>query len=563
MSPEASSSWLSSISLCCGLNEKPRAGTPEKPIVVLRDQPVFIPQPTAEPIYSSERTYEKTQERERERLGSWRSSSRGSGSIISNWISRPTSRRPQISGPTNFRHLHSDSFQFPSPQVSQLLETHQRPRSFRPLELSIYAPENQLSPILPHLAGTSDLIAPPPRAYTSNSSKWDASSVTLTNLDRSNSSMSFHIPRKHVRQDSSVSQVSQNSLTPPRKSSLTPPRIPPKSRARAYTAPSKDRIVERIASAMLEKERLEAEIESVIERQSLYISSRPSTAYSVRGESEDAWCLFNPGFPNPRLTASDLEPMPSIPAMPAAAPSFAERLSSDVNRPRTAPASQRNFPSSGISSMKISSPQESTAALQAAAFTSHPTPPQRPYRQDSVVVESSLPTSTQDLQDNSRPLERPLAPPLPLMLRPPLRKKKSFSRVSSWLFPGGEDPHRRQMSFDSVTNMPKPVKGGEGFYQCVSPPGRTSMDTLSSASTWETEEEGQTVPTTTWSPGSSPVIQNTPKHTPTIEEIATFVPPPQKPEPLPTPAQQHSSAQQKLLGVLATGHRPQSVGVAF
>ncbi|GJC78027.1 hypothetical protein ColLi_00865 [Colletotrichum liriopes] len=38
---------------------------------------------------------------------------------------------------------------------------------------------------------------------------------------------------------------------------------------------------ERIASAMLEVDKLQREIDSVMERQSIYVSSRPSTAHSV------------------------------------------------------------------------------------------------------------------------------------------------------------------------------------------------------------------------------------------------------------------------------------------
>ena len=83
--------------------------------------------------------------------------------------------------------------------------------------------------------------------------------------------MSFHLPRRHTRQSSAVSDAS------------TPPPIPPKSRARAYTAPSTERIIERIASKLIEKERLQAEIDSIIERQSLYLSSGPSPSYDMTG----------------------------------------------------------------------------------------------------------------------------------------------------------------------------------------------------------------------------------------------------------------------------------------
>jgi len=92
-------------------------------------------------------------------------------------------------------------------------------------------------------------------------------------------------------------------------------------------------------------------------------------------------------------------------------------------------------------------------------------------------------------------------PPLPLVLqstRPPLRKKKSFSRVSSWLFPG---EHARNISLDSVTNTPKPVTSREGFYQCIDAnPRRPSVSTVS---TLESTIDEPTA-TTTWTANSSP-----------------------------------------------------------
>ena len=164
----------------------------------------------------------------------------------------------------------------------------------------------------------------------------------------------------------------------------------------------------------------------------------------------------------------EMEPMPDIPALPPDAPSFSERLRSD--RPRTAPS-------------KTPTPR---AAYQANS---------------SRKVEGRAPP-----------------PPLPLRLRPPLRKKKSFSRVSTWLFlPGGEHQHQsqqqkhgRDISLDSVTNLPMPVTGADGFYEVAPAPrpaGRPSrpdsFDSVSSVSDWSAAdaEEAQTLPTS-WSQSS-------------------------------------------------------------
>ena len=489
------SSWFSSLASCCGSREEPRSNEPsrgfvagrplaERSIVVLRDQPAVIPRPSAEPLWSNERTYEKTLERERQTAARLRRTTSRDSSTRRAWFAARSSssvRRLQISGPTDFRHLQSESFQMPAPA------SRPRPRSFRPIELSIYQPSNRLSPILPYVEGGIRL---PPRAYTANSSRWDASSSSTLAGDRSQSTLSFHVPRRHVRQRSSLSIDSNAS----------PPRIPPKSRARASALPAHNRIVERIASAIIEKDRLQAEINSLVERQSIYINSRPSTGYDMRGESD--W--FHPA--KPQLTPTGFEPMPSIPALPAAAPSFAERLSVD-DRPRTAPPRTHAM-----------SVQEKTLELALAAQSQ----PQLPYHASRSDVDATHDAASDNDDEH---LHRPLAPPLPLVLRPPLRKKKSFSRVSSWL--STSSPHTPAFTTTTTTtNSPRPIKESDGFYQCLAPPEglpRTSMETSSSVYTWETgqhddeddddDEETKTVPTTAaaWSPEQTPKQQS--RHT--------------------------------------------------
>lgn len=173
--------------------------------------------------------------------------------------------------------------------------------------------------------------------------------------------------------------------------------------------------------------------------------------------------------------------MPSIPALPPAAPSFAERLKDD-DRPQTAPIK---------------------------------TPLRIPHRSKTFnEASSTFNTPTSASSSNI-----PLPPPLPLVLRPPLRKKKSFSRVSNWL--SMSQSHSREISLESVTNQPRPVKGTEGFYQCV-PAGqsseRRSFGSVGSVSTWDTDEEDRTVPTT-WSPGSTPITKTS---APTLDRTTTF-----------------------------------------
>jgi len=505
---EAYASWLNSVASCCApcLAERgpPRSESRpppgrwdaddrsevlslsglEKDAVVLRDQPGLTPPP----LYAPAGQDARLRKRERAPRKSFGSSLSGrSFSVKKRFASNASStRRPQISAPTDFRHLHSESFQFPQ-LARQSPQARQRPLSFRPLELSIYLSDNGLSPILPHFDLSHPDVALPPPAHMHDAA-FDSDGVTLGH-ERSYSSMSFHLPRRPVPDSASASITD------------SPPRIPPRSRMRANTSPDVERLYERIASAMIEKERLEEEIESVIERQSIYVNSRPSTAYGLDGEP----CRRAPFRVFACLTGADMAPMPSIPALPAAAPSFAERLSTE--RPQTAPPPRSSStPVNHVGNGYMTPPKQLTPARSAPRI-------------------------------NGRPVDLPLAPPLPLVLRPPLRKKKSFSRVSNWLFLGEDGQHRRDGSQGSVTNQPRPVTGREGFYQCLAPAEegrRTSVDSVSTISTWTTEED-RTMPTT-WSPGSSPVTkQDTP--TPTGDRRATF-------------------------GRNAAA-RPQSVGVAF
>ncbi|KAL2876224.1 hypothetical protein SGCOL_008585 [Colletotrichum sp. CLE4] len=269
-----------------------------------------------------------------------------------------------------------------------------RPSSFRPLELSIYVHKRELSPILPHF----DMITPPrPAAQVRPNSDDD---VFGPSHEPNYSPMSFHLPRK----------MSASPSTLATSASDTPPKIPPKSRARSQTSSSAsaERMKERIAGAMMEVDKLQREIELVMERQSIYASSRPSTAHSMA------------------LTAHDLEPIPTVPALPPSAPSFAERLNPGAERPHTAPPRP-----------PVHIPHRGMAFADASAAFITP-PPSRG-------------------RESRRP---PPPPPLPL--------------------------------------------GREGFYQCVHAPRdrRTSVDTVSTVSTWESDDGGQTVPTT-WSPGST------------------------------------------------------------
>ncbi|KAM0557964.1 hypothetical protein ACHAPJ_005128 [Fusarium lateritium] len=438
---------------------------------VIYDQPLHHPQPVAMPVHRNvlEKPLRNSVSSKRRRFWSFSSAS---------------SRRPLISAPSDFRHVSTVQYpeypEYPEPtpsRASNLRPAKQLPhRPYRPLELSIYQPDNRVSPILPHFDPRPANPAPSSDYSECVSDRSDCQEEEVKpSLEHqksfSDSPMSFHFPRRQMLGSAPSSSHGDDEI---------PPLIPPKSRgrARAYSSPDVEKVKERVASAMLEVEKLQKQIDDVIERQSLYIPSRPQTPHSVA------------------RSASELEPMPSIPALPPAAPSFAQRLNSDIiDRPHTAPIRSPHTP--------VRAPVTPPRRARTPGEPRTPSEPRTPYTPPSRTKREDMPPP----------------PPLPLVLRPPLRKKKSFSRVSSWLFPGAQ--HSRNMSFDSVTNAPRPIRGNQGFYQ-VSLGGtsgrRQSSDSVDTVSTWESEDEDRTVPTSC-SVGSTPAVS---QDEPLISRFATF-----------------------------------------
>lgn len=373
---------------------------------VIRDQPSFMPPPSAAPL----RNIQEAPRRERapkKRQGLGWSGFSARKQLFPSTTSLP--RRPRISPPTNFRHVYSESFHIPESTTSQL----QLPRTtFRPLELSLDTSATRLSPAIPHINHSGPPVTPPPRAYTVSPKH---SAVYAASHQRNNSALSFNIPRRPVNGGSVFDSPRSNTSTPQRPSPV---------KMRGYASPSPppppimEDLVERVANAMLERDKLQEQIDDIVEKQSVYTNSRPSTAHEQ----------------------PETEPMPEIPAMPPNAPSFSERLSSDHVQSTSAKA------------------------------------PTRPRYQanSSRKIEGRIPP-----------------PPLPLRLRPPLRKKKSFSRVSNWLYPAELSGHRRDISYDSITNAPKAVTADKGFYQVApqNPTRHSSFDSESSVSDWTVEEQ--------------------------------------------------------------------------
>lgn len=205
--------------------------------------------------------------------------------LLSNASSTTAPRRPHISAPTNFQHVYSGSFQFPETAVTVPVPKKTKHRSFRPLELSINLKDNRLSPMLPHFAGPSPPRTPPHRIIPQPNA--DSSPQSLKR-SRSYSSASFHVPRR-ATSGGSVFE-SPRSLRSQHGSTMTPTTTPPRAiRKRAHTSPESppsimEDLVERVAQAMLERDELQHQINDVVERQSLYTVSRPSSMHEAQGK---------------------------------------------------------------------------------------------------------------------------------------------------------------------------------------------------------------------------------------------------------------------------------------
>lgn len=437
-----------------------------------------------------------------------------------------SSRKMLISAPSEFRHLTSGSqHAFPAmplnmhPTAPELPRRAQRqeflritrsptpvrdwePESGReslpplePLQLSIYRNQNRLSPLLPQFELPIMIPSPPP-AYA----REDAQRSPVLHAQRSMPSLSRvcrraaveHLPASPDLSDGNSSPKSMSNTTTTSKET---------GRPRSHTAPDVDAIRRRVANAMLEVEELQKQIDDVVERQSLYVPSRPSSAHSshslARTLPGKIFIYTSPCLTNLTNFNIDLEPMPSIPALPPSAPSFAERLHGEAER---LPPGPMNLPRRAYTvnwSQKGNAPNtvHGTGTQRRRSYRKPPPPPP--------------PADFDEFQGG-------IPPPLPLILRPPLRKKKPFSDgLSSFVFP--EPP--RKSSLDSVTNMPRPIKGADGFYQCVPVNGAhmsyESLHSLSTSNDGDDSESGSVR-----SP-YSPYSPATPREVP-IERCATF-----------------------------------------
>lgn len=265
----------------------------EKPMTILHHQPRLVPPPIPEPQDSRSSSHEWMS---RTKSFASRASIRGSFSVRRKLNAYNGPRRPHISAPTDFRHVEN--------------ALTRRTDRFRPLELSIYMPDNQLSPLLPHF-GAADDEADSVLSYPAPVLVHARSESALSN---------FSIPRKPLNAHKSVhgrleglsihtissSSGSESLCHPLQPQPVLPespsaqelmtalqeelPQSPPKARLRSNTAPPRiinreSAQVDRVKLVLQEKLELEKrlqDLENIIEkRRSVYLSSRANSIYAV------------------------------------------------------------------------------------------------------------------------------------------------------------------------------------------------------------------------------------------------------------------------------------------
>jgi hypothetical protein len=224
--------------------------------ILHHQQPRLIPPPIPEPQY--QRTRAKSV------------SSRVSFSVRRKLNAYNGPRRPHISAPTDFRHVE--------------MALPRRTERFRPLELSIYMPENHLSPIqLPHFEPAEDILSYPPAALVHTRSE-----SALSNFSIRRKPLSLAGPSMERRSTDWVQPLRPR----PSQSSeelMAAIQIPAMARLRANIEPYRrtSEQIDRVKSAFHERDELERklkDIDSIIEERKSFYLSRPGSAYQSEGE---------------------------------------------------------------------------------------------------------------------------------------------------------------------------------------------------------------------------------------------------------------------------------------
>lgn len=383
-------------------------------------------------------------------------------SLVSLSAKTRASRRPQISAPTDFRHLESSSFSFPV-VTNKEQQSQQEIQTCRKLPPPAHLQRGSVHHNIDDASGEDEkngdyTTTAPLRVHIRNSNRDE-------DACESPAMQSRHPRRLAVVEDNRSGPVNSDCHETCQKSqgeSARPLDIPEFSRLRPHSSPAD---VGRVASLKVEMEKLHAEIDSAAEgRAPLMIHSRPSTAYQM---------FTNKDMPQPwMLFPSTFHEAPTVPAIPSTAPSFAERLC--IERPRTAPPRtstyrerQRSAALEPTTTTSVS-PVSMTFAASIAAAAAKVTRAKRSASAQRYESNNGMASST----------NVSVATTLPL-LHTPLRKKKPFYHKAPRLSLAGDDSQEKMSRSADDTGYAR----GLNFASVTSTPTLTSAATMTALTT--------------------------------------------------------------------------------
>lgn len=442
------------------------------------DQPQTVAQPRAEPVHPRPTTSHSMGRH----VSQWvangrdfatRASSRASVYTLSRPRKSHSKARPSIGRPMDFRHTDGlDGVDGIQSMIDDAPMPIRRRRSFTPLELSIYLPENRLSP-LPDFLSTEwdklpDSLEIPALALVRNRDSRTSS------VSSNPSTSSYLIQRKPVGSGSRRSSIQSQSSVRSRPLSATLSTLPflqeePKSRPESFVSnppalqrsstqgslASPNRILSRLPSPSRSRSntassrpgslrRAKTDVDEAIRELNTIVEERRADAYRSHSQSP---ALINRPPPSPSHH------------VPAIAPSLrmhvrSETLS-DIGSAFSAPLVSKPLPN----------PPE--------APTSAPTvPPSRPTTKLSLTPPTR--TFTGPLTSN------PITPPTPTIPTP----TTPIHRLGAWLKRSLPNTPSSPSFFKSAPSTPKSSHTPTTpFYQCEPPLPTTSQKSVSRPST--------------------------------------------------------------------------------
>ncbi|CAK7273595.1 hypothetical protein SEPCBS119000_005741 [Sporothrix epigloea] len=332
-----------------------------------------------------------------------------------------SSCRPQISAPTDFRHLESSTFVFPvETRTEEQPEQQAMAQESQPIENTASPPSPSTAPSqrdsAHHDDGDTDV-----REQRNDETTVSPRAVARGKSRGENKCALPAVPPQRPQRPVELESIRLGSFTSDRhehhlenrSEGASPPVIPELSRLRSQSLPA---VVGRV------------------------------------NDLPQPWMLF----------PSTFHETPTEQAVPADAPSFAERIR--IERPQTAPPLRRGEQQRRPRAVMQSGSMTFAASIAAAASREIRTRASESRRGPIIDIASpstaaSNPCNSMDNLIDDHAGREPMTPSLPLIVRPPLRKKKSFfhetSRLSTYQgHSSADNDHTCALNFDSVTTTP-------------------------------------------------------------------------------------------------------------